>query len=102
MRLGPLPSGSAQRAAQIGVAYEPLDAGGQIGGVVGRRQEPGLAVANNLGDAAAADSDDRQARGHGLDDNTAKRFVVSRVNQQVDLRHDLDGVGNEAGPDKLL
>ena len=50
------------RRRRAGIAEERVDGGGERGGVVGRHEQPGLAVDDDLGDRADVARDDGQRR----------------------------------------
>ena len=90
-----LATGGSQAATQGAVREQPLDRRGERARVAGRDEQPGRAVDHLLRDASDGRRDDRQPRGHRLQDGQRRALGAARQHEDV-------GCGEQRGTSPRL
>src|SRR5205823_6094458 len=85
---------------ELGVLDETFYRSGQRADVVGRGQETGDAVFDDLADATAFDTRNREPSSHGFDDDAAEGIGVGGLNEDIELIHDLRRIRDVSGKAK--
>ena len=101
-RASPLPPRPAQPLAQVPILGEAEDLGGQRVGVAGGREEAGLALHDDLGDAADAGGHHGEAGGHPLDQGQGDPLAPARQQHGIGRPEQPGHVGAGAEPEHVV